>query len=427
VTRPSTDRAVGPLAGPDVAGTRRVGPDSGSDAWRRAESLLAVLACVSVAAQVPVSQVSSSLVVGLVLAPVWLRALRQYVWGAVPLVLGGLALLSGWALTEYAAASHATTTVALLGYSLLFLSLVTGIGVLLWARSLLGAAAPVWFGVGLLMHVAIAAPTPNLWKYTLSIPAAVILLALAAWRRSRLLELLALGGLIAVSAANDSRSLASMLVMVVALVIWQVIRGWLRIRSTAFRTLVTVALLGLATYALMQTVILDGYLGQAARDRSLQQLDASGTLITGGRPELGASVALIARQPWGYGAGTQPNLQDILAAKSGMSALNYNPNNGYVEQYLFGQGYEVHSVLGDLWVHFGVAGALLSIALLVMIVTGTATRVAAGRASALILFVAVQTVWDQLFSPFYTESIAVLMLAVALTAIRRAPPAVVKE
>ena len=42
-----------------------------------------------------------------------------------------------------------------------------------------------------------------------------------------------------------------------------------------------------------------------------------------------------------------------------MSALNYDPNNGYVEQYLFGQGYEVHSVLGDLWIHFGVAGALL--------------------------------------------------------------------
>ena len=47
-----------------------------------------------------------------------------------------------------------------------------------------------------------------------------------------------------------------------------------------------------------------------------------------------------------------------------------------------------------------------------------ATRVAAGSASALVLFVAVQTIWDQLFSPFYTESIAVLMLAVALTAVR---------
>ena len=128
-------------------------------------------------------------------------------------------------------------------------------------------AATCGSGVGLLTHVALAAPTPNLWKYTLSVPVAVLLLALAAWRRSRLLEGVALVGLIAVSALRDSRSLASMLVMALALVVWQVIRGWLRIRSTALRTLVTVALLGVATYALMQALILDGYLGHAARDR----------------------------------------------------------------------------------------------------------------------------------------------------------------
>lgn len=418
---------TGPLPSGRALDTRDAETDAGA-AWRRAEALLAALACVAVAVQVPVSQASSGLVVGLLLAPLWLRTVRQYVWGSVPFVLGGLTLLSGWVLTEYARQTHATSSAALLGYSLLFLSFVTGVGVLLWARSLLGAAAPVWFGVGLLAHVVLAAPTPNLWKYTLSIPTAVILLAIAAWRRSRALELLTLAGLIAVSAVRDSRSLASMLVMAFALVVWQVIRGWLRIRSTAFRTLVTVALLGIATYAMMQALILDGYLGEAARDRTLQQLDASGTLITGGRPELGASVALIARQPWGYGAGTQPTLSDILAAKSGMSALNYNPNNGYVEQYLFGQGFEVHSVIGDLWIHFGVVGALLSVALVVMVVTGTATRVATGQASALVLFLAVQTVWDQLFSPFYTESIAVLMLAVAVTAVRRAPPApIVRE
>ena len=70
--------------------------------------------------------------------------LRQYVWGfgAVRRSVA-LALVSGWVLTEYARPTHAIhDTVALLGYSLLFLSLVTGIGVLLWARSLLGAARP---------------------------------------------------------------------------------------------------------------------------------------------------------------------------------------------------------------------------------------------------------------------------------------------
>ncbi|MEP6629671.1 MAG: O-antigen polymerase [Lapillicoccus sp.] len=392
------------------------------EAWTAAERILALLACLVVGAQIPVTQqIGSAVVLGVVLAPLWLRVVSRYAWGFAPFVLGATALVSGWLLTEDARSTHATSTSALLGYSLLFLSLITGIGVLLWARTLLGRGAATWFGLGLLAHAALAPPTPNLWKYTLSVPAAVLLLALAAWRRSRLLEGVALVGLIAVSALRDSRSLASMLVMALALVVWQVVRGWLRLRSTALRTMVTVALLGVATYATMQALILDGYLGDAARERTLQQLDASGTLITGGRPELGASAALIARQPWGYGTGTMPSSTDLLVAKSGMSSLNYDPNNGYVERYLFGQGYEVHSILGDLWIHFGIAGAVLGLTLVGMIVSGAASRIAVGSASALVLYVTVQTVWDQLFSPFYTESIAVLMLAVALTAVPRRP------
>ena len=43
----------------------------------------------------------------------------------------------------------------------------------------------------------------------------------------------------------------------------------------------------------------------------------------------------------------------------GMASLNYNPDNGYVRNYMFGHGFELHSGLVDAWIALSLPGAAL--------------------------------------------------------------------
>jgi hypothetical protein len=171
--------------------------------------------------------------------------------------------------------------------------------------------------------------------------------------------------------------------------------------------------------------VLEGALGTAAQERSQAQIDASGSVLTGGRPELGAFVALLARQPWGYGSGVLPTTRDVWIAKTGMSALNYDPDNGYVERYLFGNGFEVHSVLGDLWIRFGIIGAIFAVAVVAYCLYSTSSRISTGTASAVLVLLSLQAAWDLAFGPFLSASRG-MGLVIALAALpvvaREAPP-----
>jgi hypothetical protein len=226
-----------------------------------------------------------------------------------------------------------------------------------------------------------------------------------------------------VSALNDSRSAASILATTFLIVAWQRIRAALQLRSTALRVVANVVVLGLITYFMMQAFILQGFLGQAAELRSQAQIRSSGSLLLGGRPEIGATTALLKASPWGYGIGVVPNFGDVYTAKSGLERLNYDPNNGYVERYMFGGGFEVHSVLGDLWLRCGPMGLAFVLAMLWLVLGNSAARLAEGRGRALSTFLAIQVMWDALFSPFYTTAQQVLMLSVALLARGSGPPA----
>ena len=87
--------------------------------------------------------------------------------------------------------------------------------------------------------------------------------------------------------------------------------------------------------------------------------------------------------------------------------------DGYVETYMFGDGFEVHSLLGDLWILFGVAGLLLGLAILAFTVLGMARAVSLGAASAAMLFLSIRVCWDFGFSPF-PSAMDTLMLALAV-------------
>ncbi|GAB2504788.1 hypothetical protein GCM10027063_50050 [Promicromonospora xylanilytica] len=357
--------------------------------------------------------------------PLWLGSIRSSRWTVAVFSLIVASLAGDAALSAWMSGTREFSRVAFLESAFLLVTLAFGIGWILWARKLL----PDWgigvlFGAGLLLSVN---PGSELfpvspWKFGFALPITVIVLAFAMRARSRWVEVIALLALAGVSALSSARSGAATLVLVLVLVVWQSMKRPRTSRGAALRTVLFAGMLAVGTYFALQAAILDGAMGDEARERTLLQLDTSGTLIAGGRPELGATAALMGAQPAGFGGGTMPSMHDLQAAKSGMAGLGYDPNNGYVENYLFGAGIELHSVFGDLWAWYGLAGLALAVVLAVFFVSRVAMLTTSRSASALVLFLGIKAMWDLLFSPAET-SLTTLVLGVGLLAplVARAP------
>ncbi|WP_454851905.1 hypothetical protein [Promicromonospora soli] len=352
------------------------------------------------------------------LLPLWVASVRQSRWTVAVSLLIGVCLIADAALSAWMAGSRVFSRVALLESMFLLATLACGIGWILWARGIMRDwVIGALFGVGLLLSVN---PASNLfpespWKFGFALPVTVLVLALAMRARSRWFEVVALMALAAASLVSGGRSAAATLMLVLVLVVWQSMKRPTSSRSAAFRAVTLVAFLAVGTYFALQGAILEGALGDETRERTQMQLDMSGSLIAGGRPEVGATTALMLAEPGGFGGGTVPSTHDLQIAKSGMAGLGYDPNNGYVENYLFGTGIELHSVLGDFWAWYGIPGLVLAIVLAVFFVSRVAVLATARSASALVLFLGIKAMWDLMFSPAET-SLTTLVLGVALLA-----------
>ncbi|MEU4361787.1 hypothetical protein [Promicromonospora sp. NPDC023987] len=361
---------------------------------------------------------TAGLVLTLVLLPLWASSVRSSRWIAWTTSLAAVAAAWSVWLTVWHSDSRTVSTAGLLESVFVVLGLGGGIGATLWARgrtsvTVVGAT----FGVGLLLGINPGSESfaDNPWRFGFSLPLTVIVLALTARWRKRWVDIVAVLALAGVSAINGGRSTSAILLMVAVLVLWQF---WGRPASSklaALRTLILFGMLAFGTYLSVQAAILEGALGESAQLRTELQLSTSGTLITGGRPEIGATAALMTESPGGFGGGIIPSMSDLLVAKSGMAALGYEPNNGYVENYMFGSGFELHSVIGDLWAWCGVPGLALAAVLLAFFVVRTAVLTTGRAASALVLFLGVKSVWNLLFAPL-ESALTVFVLAVALMA-----------
>lgn len=383
--------------------------------------LVALVAVGAVALRFTIfSDVTLGLVIGLGLAPVWLGRLRLYRGAAVFVGLVVAAVLSGVWLTMAAAADHTIAVHSLRLWLILMLTLAVGVGVVLWARTLVDdSVVAMVFGVGLLLGSVLGGQAAaNPWKGTYSIPLTLILLGWAWRRRSRVLEVVLALGLAGVSALNDSRSHFAMLLVAVTAVLWQV---WVRSgdgRASAWRSMLLLPVVVLAVYSFGQSLILDGYLGQATQARSEAQVREAGSLLLGARPELGATLALVQDRPWGFGMGTQATPDEVLVAKEGMARLNYSPNNGYVEKYMFGDIVEVHSLAGDAWALFGIPGAVLIAFVAWTMLRRFGQALSERTLSALMAFLIARVLWDTAFGPLYSD-LPILAIAVGLALLRR--------
>lgn len=353
------------------------------------------------------------------LTPIWLPSVRRY-WGAtIFMIWGGIALISGVWLAWMHSSVYLVERSAFFGNSMLLFGLLLTVGIVAWARQLMPTSiVALAYGIGMLLgvnHDGRAAENP--WKFGYSMAVTIIVLAMVMFvfrsspMSNRAAAVVVLGMLALVSAHSDARSLFAMLGLALILVLWQFSPPGNNLRRSVARTALGFSAITVVTYNVVVSMLVGGMLGQDAQQRTLDQIHMSGSLLVGGRPELAASVALFFDQPWGHGIGVVPSLHDIWIAKSGMAAINYQPDNGYVENYMFGQAFELHSVTGDLWSWFGMPGLVLVALMLMLLLRWVFVAVAVRGADGLILFLAVYGLWNLLFSPFFS---AVTILGLAL-------------
>ncbi|MFP3393593.1 hypothetical protein SB782_33000, partial [Brevibacillus sp. SIMBA_076] len=75
-------------------------------------------------------------------------------------------------------------------------------------------------------------------------------------------------------------------------------------RASTARVLLGLLLVAGIAYNVGQSLIVDGALGEATQQRTIAQINTSGSLILGGRPELAATAALMQHYPFGFGSGS---------------------------------------------------------------------------------------------------------------------------
>ena len=390
--------------------------------WRAATVAVAFLVLVLLGARQNVTHtVTAGHVAALLIAPLWLGSLGKFRGAGSLFVLGIASCLSGFWLLGLNSSDHQVDATTAINNVAVLLGILLTVGVVLWAKQVM----PEWlvgcsYGLGLLLHVVQSGPTgANVWKFGYGVPVVVITLSIAyglgRWGRVRqgLAEAAALSVLAVLCMLNDSRSMFGMLGTVLILVLWQLVPRGKNGRRSVVKTMLALAGLAIAMYDVLTSLLLEGYLGASAQARSVEQINMTGSLLLGGRPEMGATRALLEHNPLGFGLGIIPSLSDILVAKTGMSAINYQPNNGYVENYMFGSQFEVHSIFGDLWAIFGIPGLALAAVIVILAVRAIVVGIAHGRGSALPLFLAVVTLWNIFFSPLLT-SVPTMALGLAL-------------
>jgi hypothetical protein len=383
------------------------------------ESLAAIVALFALGMrQVVHTGVTFGYVLALLLAPVWVHVLRRFGGARALMVFGLFVIAWGYVLGELGMPAHVVDGRGRNGDIALMLGTLAGIGVVLWARTLMPLLkVTLWYGLGMAFGGALGFTQPggNPWKFVWAVPIGITLLSLAALSRRRLVEIVCLVALMLLSLVNDSRSYLASFALAALLVLWQVRSRNLSRRASWVVNVVLLCGLGVAVYYLATDLLVSGYLGKAAQERSIAQIQTSGSLLLGGRPELAATIALLRHHPWGFGAGAVPTPHDILVAKTGMAGIGYDPNDGYVERFMFGGHIELHSTFGDLWATYGVLGLAFALVTAVVTIRAVAIGIAHRSTPAVLLFVSIWTLWNIPFSPLYaSEPTLLLTLGLAL-------------
>jgi hypothetical protein len=357
--------------------------------------------------------ISTSLVAGLVSLPLWLPALRRFRYGRAVLALGALAVVAGAMQAVFLSNVRPFEWSNGFGQATLMVAVVSGIGLILWARTLM--SVPLLGSVLALSVLAgtfdAVAGSPNPWKFVLSVPVAVLALSLVS-RRGAWLQLAVLAVLGAVSVALDSRSFFGICLLAAGLLLAQRLglrpaKGWLGpVTAAVAAGLAFIVLLGVGT-----TLATQGELGEQIAQRTQEQIERGGNIIAGGRPEWAGTLGLMAQTPGGFGFGAVPTYQDVWHARAGLDRVGIGTENTYVDNYMFDGQFKLHSTVADMWSQMGLVGLAFGLLLVVAVFVSLVDRLRVAAVTGLVALLAVKVLWDLSFSPIFSSAI---WLAVAI-------------
>lgn len=347
-----------------------------------------------------------SAVIALVTAPLWLAAALRHRAYRVVLVAVVICVPFGFLLASTSSDDHAISDTGALTATVELLALAATAGAVLWTTSHLGmrVVLMLYASGDLLSSVSQLGTTANDWKFVLSSPLSLFLLGLVCTRPRRpLLECGVLLSLAAVSAVSDSRSHMAFCAIVVGLVAWQGIGPRLQGATGRLVQGVALAAMGVGAYLLGSSLLTSGRLGTEMQARTLAQIDNSGSLIGGGRPEWFATLELMAAQPWGFGVGVIPNTRDIVTGIHGLQGAKVYGASDYGAHYMFAGQFRLHAITADMWSRWGVFGILLAVLVVALVANSVLALLQARAADSALLFVALNALWNMGFSPIYSN------------------------
>lgn len=348
---------------------------------------------------------NTAFIASLALAPVWAGTIARYRHARLLLGLAAAALMSGFLLADWSSVDHAIDPGIATDTALRFLGAFGTVGLILWARDFLSISRiALAFGAGWLLTGLIQLPgSPNPWKFQLAFGVTFIVLALVTAQRRTSVSVAALLGLGLVSVVLDFRSWFAFCSLAAGLLLWQA-----RPQSVASKpasrllSLLFLAMLAAISYFGATYAIVGGYLGDELQARSVQQIQTSGSLIAGGRPEWTITWVLMQHNPAGFGLGVVPNSEDILRGKEGFAKVNVVFQPDYVD-FLFGGQFKLHSMVADFWSNFGAVGLLLAATVAGVLVAGFLSALSRRQVSPLVAFLVVANVWNLAFQPIYSS------------------------
>jgi O-antigen ligase len=259
----------------------------------------------------------------------------------------------------------------------------------------------------------------NPWKFILGMPVGFAALALAGRRSGRRCVgrvLLVSGILTGISLVTGARSLALFFAMTALIVYTQDGRG-----RAARRIAVTLTCL---LTVLVTTLIPVNDLPSSTVEKFQQQASVNPNPLLAGRTEVPLSLTVVSDHPlWGVGDTAQPYGGLVSKAEITARSMGYADPHALVPWWVLRNQIISHSVIFDMWIRWGVLGALPFLAAFLLIAWNTwKGRHAIRAADASLLFVTLLSAWDLLFSPAGSGRAAVIGYALAYAlALRRLP------
>lgn len=344
--------------------------------------------------------VSATLVVAVGLAPLWWSALRTFSLSALIVGLAGIAVPTGFYLAELSRDDHPISRSLQIEHVAQLLNGVAIMVVILWGRlhfPLHRVAA--LYGLGAVADAVLN--TSLSWKFHLAVPMTILVVGWMAKLKNQFVSVivLVLFGLLGI--LDEGRSYFAFCIAAAGLAIWQMRPNDGRV-SNRWYPAALLAGLSAAIYSVATSLLTSGYFGPELQQRSVDQIDSTGSLIAGGRPEWAATRALIELRPRGYGVGVIPQLADHSAARQGLASINVD-TGGYLTNFMLGGQFRLHSVTSDLWARFGIIGIALALTVIFALVRSLSTLAAARRAPTIVIFITILALWHMLFGPFYSN------------------------